>query len=153
MPSQNPINRRIFGFSLEGIDAMIERIDQMDELILVRLEETLIRLALKVIFDAKKLAPLDEGDLEAALIVGDVKRTIEGMYIEMGVSPEVDYAVVQHEGFRKTKSGNIVEFEPGEKTLSKGHHGGYMPGKKFLENALKMNESTIMRELSLILRG
>jgi hypothetical protein len=146
-------SRRVFSFDLEGIDAMIERLDQLDAEIQNRLEETLTRLALKVIFDARKLAPLDEGDLEAALIVGDVKRTIEGMYIDMGVSPEVDYAAVQHEGFRKTKSGAIVEFTPGEKTLSKGMHGGYAPGKKFLENALKMNEAIIMRELSEILRG
>lgn len=146
-------NREIFRFSLEGIDAMINRIDQLDAEIMRRLDATLTRLALKVIFDARKLAPIDEGDLESALIVGDVKKTIEGMYIEMGVSPEVDYAVVQHEGLRKTKNGVEVVLTPGEKTLSKGPHGGYMPGKKFLENALKMNEQLIMRELSEILQG
>jgi len=146
-------NREIFRFSLEGIDAMIHRFDQLEAEILRRLDATLTRLALKVIFDARKLAPIDEGDLEAELIVGDVKRTIEGMYIEMGVSPDIDYAVVQHEGFRKTKSGSIVELTPGEKTLSKGPHGGYSPGKKYLENALKMNEQLIMSELSEILRG
>jgi hypothetical protein len=147
-------NRSVFSFSLEGIEVMVANLDKFLADIDPRLEETLTRLAHKVIFDAKKLAPLDEGDLEAALIVGDVKRTIEGMYIDLGVSPEVDhYAVAQHEGFMKTAKGNIVELTPGEKTVSKGAHNGYLPGKKFLENALKMNEALILRELSEIFRG
>jgi hypothetical protein len=146
-------NREIFRFDLEGIDAMIENLEQLDGEILRRLEERLEKLALKVVFDGRKLAPLDEGDLEAGLIVGDVERDNGTVHVDIGVSPEIDYAVVQHEGFRKTKSGDIVELTPGEKTLSKGPHGGYMPGKKFLENALKMNEQLMMRELSEILRG
>lgn len=146
-------NRRVFSFDLEGIDAMIENLEQMDEEILRRLEERLEKLALKVVFDGRKLAPIDEGDLETGLIVGDVERENGTVHVDIGVSPEIDYAVVQHEGFRKTSSGAIVELTPGEKTLSKGPHGGYSPGKKYLENALKMNEALIMRELSEILRG
>ncbi|MGG1879369.1 HK97 gp10 family phage protein [Paenibacillus cisolokensis] len=144
--------RELFSFSLEGIEALIDHLDAIEKDLDRRLDETLTRLALKVIGDARRLAPIDEGDLEAALIVGEVKRTIAGMYIDIGTSPEVDgYAVVQHEGFRRTKSGAIVEMTPGEKTRSKPAHGGYMPGKKFLENAIKMNEDLIIEELSKIL--
>lgn len=146
-------NRRVFNFDLEGIDAMIENLEQLDEEILQRLEERLLKLGLKVVFDGRKLAPIDEGDLEAGLIVGDVERENGTVHIDIGISPEIDYAVVQHEGFLKTKSGATIELTPGEKTLSKGPHGGYAPGKKFLENALKMNEQLIIRELSEILRG
>lgn len=147
-------DHKIFSFSLEGIEAMIDRLDRLESDLDRRLDETLTRLALKVIADAKKLAPIDEGDLEAALIVGEVKQTIAGMYIDLGTSPEVDdYAVVQHEGFRKTKSGKLVEMTPGPKTMSKPAHGGYMPGKKYLENALKMNEKLILEELSKVLEG
>ncbi|WP_410770976.1 HK97 gp10 family phage protein [Fontibacillus sp. BL9] len=133
---------------------MIDRLDRLEDDLDRRLEETLTSLALKVIADAKKLAPIDEGDLEAALIVGEVMQTIAGMYIDLGTSPEVDdYAVVQHEGFRKTKGGKLVEMTPGPKTMSKPAHGGYMPGKKYLENALKMNEELILEELSKVLEG
>lgn len=146
--------RKIFSFSLDGIEAMINRLDRIEKDLDRRLDETLTRLALKVITDAKRLAPIDSGDLEGALVVGEVKRTIAGMYIDLGTSPEVDdYAVVQHEGFRKTKNGRLVELTPGEKTLSKGSYNGYMPGKKYLENALKMNEQHILEELSMVLEG
>ncbi|GGH17311.1 HK97 gp10 family phage protein [Paenibacillus segetis] len=147
-------DHKIFSFSLEGIEAVINRLDQLEKELDNRLEDTLTRLTLKVIHDAKRLAPIDEGDLEAALIIGEVKRSIAGMYIDMGTSPEVDdYAVVQHEGFRKTSKGNLVTFTPGEKTLSKGPYNGEFPGKKFLERALKMNEDLIIEELSKILEG
>ncbi|WP_247681742.1 HK97 gp10 family phage protein [Paenibacillus sp. Marseille-P2973] len=133
---------------------MIDRLDRLEDDLDRRLEETLTRLALKVIADAKKLAPIDSGDLEAALVIGEVKRSIAGMYIDLGTSPEVDgYAVVQHEGFRKTKDGKLVEMTPGPKTMSKPSHGGFMPGKKYLENALKMNEELILEELSKVLEG
>lgn len=145
---------KIFSFSLEGIEAMVDRLDRFEKDLDKRLEETLTRLALKVIHDAKRLAPLDEGDLEAALIIGEVKRTIAGMYIDLGTSPEVDdYAVVQHEGFRKTSKGTLVIFTPGVKTRSKRTYNGEFPGKKFLERALKMNEKLILEELSKILEG
>ncbi|MBQ4899356.1 HK97 gp10 family phage protein [Paenibacillus sp. Marseille-P2973] len=147
-------DHKIFSFSLEGIEAMIDRLDRLEDDLDRRLEETLTRLALKVIADAKKLAPIDSGDLEAALVIGEVKRSIAGMYIDLGTSPEVDgYAVVQHEGFRKTKDGKLVEMTPGPKTMSKPSHGGFMPGKKYLENALKMNEELILEELSKVLEG
>ncbi|WP_339271737.1 hypothetical protein NYE54_09285 [Paenibacillus sp. FSL K6-1330] len=133
---------------------MVDRLTRMENDLDRRLEETLTRLALDVIHDAKRLAPNLSGDLEDQLIIGEVKRTIAGMYIDLGTSPAVDdYAVVQHEGFRKTKSGAIVEMTPGEKTLSKGSYKGYMPGKKFLENALKMNEDLILQELKSVLEG
>lgn len=147
-------DHKIFSFSLDGIEAIVDRLDRLEKDLDNRLEETLTRLALKVIHDAKRLAPIDEGDLEAALIIGEVKRSITGMYIDMGTSPEVDnYAVVQHEGFRKTSNGTLVTFTPGEKTLSKGAYNGELPGKKFLERALKMNEDLIIEELSKILEG
>ncbi|MBO2942808.1 hypothetical protein JJQ72_02260 [Paenibacillus sp. F411] len=147
-------DRKVFSFSLEGIEAMVDRLEQMESNFDRRLEAVLTRLALKVIADAKRLAPIDEGDLEAALVVGEVKQALAGMYIDMGTSPEVDdYAVVQHEGFRKTKSGAIAVMMPGEKTRSKPSHGGYLPGKKFLENALKMNEELILQELKSVLEG
>lgn len=153
-----------FSFDLTGLDAIVGRLDQLENDIDRRLEEKLTKIAAKVIHDAKRLAPLgtpdpskpdySPGDLEASLIMGEVKRTIEGMYIEMGTSPEVDdYAVVQHEGFRKTSKGKIVRMTPGENTRSKGNYNGYSPGKKFLENAIKMNEEEIIKELSGLLEG
>lgn len=146
------MRRDVFSFSLEGIEVMTRELDRFTEELDKRLEQTLTLLAEKVIHDAKRLAPLDSGDLEASLFVGDVKRNIEGIYIEMGNSPDTDdYAVPQHEGFRKTKDGKIVNFSPGEKTLSKSPHKGYQPGKKFLENALKINEKLIIEELSKVL--
>lgn len=147
-------DHKIFSFSLEGIEAMVNRLDRFENDLDQRLEETLTRLALKVIADAKRLAPNLSGDLETALVIGEVQRSVAGIYIDLGASSEVDdYAVIQHEGFRKTKDGKLVVLNPGEKTLSKGAYNGYMPGKKFLENALKMNEKLILEELSKLLEG
>jgi HK97 gp10 family phage protein len=140
--------REIFKFDLTGIEAMTNKIDQIDAELDRKLDETLTKLALKVIADAKRLAPLDSGDLEAALNVDDVKKTLSARYIEFGSSPAVDhYAVAQHEGFMK-RNGKMIQFSPGEKTLSKGAYNGYMPGAKFLENAVKMNEQLIIEELT-----
>ncbi|QSF42661.1 HK97 gp10 family phage protein [Paenibacillus tianjinensis] len=144
------------GFSLDltGLETVIARLDQLEDDLDRRLDETLTKIALKIIHDARRLAPLDEGDLEAALEIDKVKHLIGLAYIDFGTTPDVNaYAVIQHEGFNKTPSGAIVQLQPGEKTLSKGNYNGYSPGKKFLENAIKMNEKWIMEELSGILKG
>jgi|GEM_PF-2323184 Bacteriophage protein of unknown function (DUF646). len=157
-------DRKVFSFGLEGIEAMIGALDKIGDDLDRRLDEVLTNLALKIMHDAKRLAPNDSGDLEAALHIGNdeknpmnvgpVKKLIGLSYIEFGTTPEVDsYAFVQHEGFRVTAKGTLVQFEPGEKTRSKGAYNGYTPGKKYLENALKMNEKLIVEELSKILGG
>jgi hypothetical protein len=139
-------------FSIEGIDAMLDNLDQIEREMEKKLDVALEKLATKIIFDAKKLAPLDSGDLEAALVVGEVVTMLKNKYIDFGNSPEVDeYAVVQHEGFRKTSKGTMVYMTPGEKTQSKGAHKGYLPGKKYLENAIVINERLILSELALVL--
>jgi hypothetical protein len=157
MPSRN-----LFSFDIEGIESMILTLDRIEQETYQRIDDTLTRLAEKVIEDAKRLAPLDSGDLEAALVVGDVKKVLQRIYIDFGNSPEVDdYAVVQHEGFRKIKTKDengevdgerIIYMSPGEKTLSKGSYKGYAPGKKFLENAITINERLILDELTRALR-
>lgn len=137
-----------FSLSLEGLEVIISELDAFIEDIDERLDKALTKIALKIIQDAKRLAPIDTGDLEAALIVDDVKKTVESMYIDFGASVDVnDYAVVQHEGFMH-RNGKLVPLTPGEKTRSKGMYNGYMPGKKFLENAIKMNEAWILEELA-----
>jgi len=65
-----------FNFNLEGLEAIYTTLDTVLEDIDKRIDDALTRLALKVIYDARRLAPLDEGDLEAALIVGEVKQLI-----------------------------------------------------------------------------
>jgi HK97 gp10 family phage protein len=140
-------------FSVEGIGTAIADLDRIEREIELKLDRVLTRLAQKVIEDAKKLAPIDSGDLEAALVVGEVKKLLGTMFIDFGTSSEVDeYATVQHEGFRKTKNGKVVHMTPGPKTASKGSHKGYMPGKKYLENAIKINERLIIEELSAALK-
>ncbi|MBO1515052.1 HK97 gp10 family phage protein [Metabacillus bambusae] len=144
-------NREVF--SVEGIGAMISELDKIEREVDQKIDRVLIKLAQKVITDAKKLAPLDSGDLEAALIVGEVRNMLKSKFIDFGTSPEVDdYAMVQHEGFRKTKTGKVVYMSPGPKTDSKGAYKGYMPGKKYLENAIKINEKLIIEELTAALR-
>lgn len=148
MPSRN-----LLQFDIEGIEAMILTLEKIEEQTFRKIDIALTKLAMKVIEDAKRLAPLESGDLEAALVVGEVKQMLQRIYIDFGTSPEVDdYAVVQHEGFRKTKTGKVVYMSPGEKTESKGPHKGYMPGKKYLENAIKINEKLIEKELAPLLR-
>lgn len=148
------VDNGAFSFDLTGLDVIIGRLDKLEDDIDRRLDEKLTKIALKIIHDAKRLAPNDSGDLEGALEIDEVKHLIGLAYIDMGTTPDVNaYAVIQHEGFNKTPSGAIVQLQPGEKTLSKGNYNGYSPGKKFLENALKMNEKWIMEELSGLLEG
>ncbi|MEI2395588.1 HK97 gp10 family phage protein [Paenibacillus phytohabitans] len=143
-----------FSFELDGLDKIIDRLDDLEKDIEIRLDATLTKLAMKIIHDAKRLAYIDEGDLEAALEVGEVIQLIGLSSIDFGASVEVNhYAVILHEGFNRTPSGKIVQLHPGEKTLSKGNYNGYSPGKKFLANAIKMNEKLIKSELSKILEG
>ena len=131
---------------------MLNTLDRIEQETEERLDRALLKLANKIIFDAKKLAPLDSGDLEAALVVGEVVNILKKKYIDFGNSPEVDaYAVVQHEGFRETSDGKVIYMSPSEVTESKGPHKGYLPGKKFLHNAIVINERLILTELSLIL--
>ena len=154
---------RGFSFSLEGLEVTIGALDATLEQIDERIDETLKKLALKIMGDAKRLAPLESGDLESAMHIGsvetnpynvdEVKKLIGLSYVDFGVSPEVnDYAVVQHEGFMH-RNGKLIPLTPGEKTLSKGSYNGEMPGKKFLERAIKMNEKLIIEELSKVLEG
>lgn len=135
-------------FSIEGIETTIKNLDRIEKEVEQKIDRALTFLAERVIEDAKHLAPLDTGDLEGSLTVTEVKREIKRMYIDFGNSPETDdYATVQHEGFRKTKNGKVVYMSPGEKTRSKGAYKGYLPGKKYLENAIKLNERLIIEEL------
>jgi len=146
--------RSRFEIRLDGLDAFIDNLDRMEHELDQRIEKKLVAMAEKVIHDAKRLAPLDTGDLEAALVVGEIQRTIDGVHIDMGASPEVDhYAVVQHEGFMHGKDGRLIELTPGEKTRSKGMYNGYAPGKKFLENALNMNEKAFFDDMAEVLKG
>lgn len=138
-------------FSWDGLDEMESALLDYERKLLARLTWVLRDLAIKVIGDAKRLAPVDDGDLEAALDVDDVMLTIKSMYIDLGViaSAEVEhYAMVQHEGFRKTKDGRVIYMSPGEKTRSKPIHKGYSPGKKFLEHAIEANEKMILDTLA-----
>ncbi|MDW0113765.1 hypothetical protein QT711_11255 [Sporosarcina saromensis] len=140
-----------FSFELIGTEEMKDVLDEFEKAFFRNLDKVLTKLAEKVIQDARRLAPIDSGDLEAALDKDTVKTDIASMYIDFGVvmSPEVaPYAWAQHEGFRKTKSGKVVIFTPGPKTQSKGSHKGHNPGKKYLQNAIAINEDTVLSELA-----
>lgn len=137
-----------FSFGLQGIEAMIKLLDDFEGDMEIGLVKGLELLGDSVVHDGKRLAPLDEGDLEAALVRTEVQRDGAIFFIEVGTSPEVDdYAIVQHEGFRKTKSGHIAWMQPGEKTRSKGAYMGYLPGKKFLQNAVIINVKKINEKM------
>ena len=146
--------RSRFEIRLDGLEAILDNLDRIEQGIDQQIEQKLVSWANKINHDAKRLAPLDTGDLEAALVVGEVQQTGEIMHIELGASPEVDhYSVVQHEGFMHTKDGRLVELKPGEKTRSKGMYNGYAPGKKFLEYALNMNEKAFFDDMAEVLKG
>lgn len=140
-----------FKFDLIGLDGMKAELTTAEREFFRNLDRVLTKLAEKVIQDARRLTPLLSGDLEAALDIGQVKTAIASTYIDFGiaVSPEVaPYAWAQHEGFRKTKTGKVVMFSPGEKTESKGSYKGFEPGKKFLQHAIELNEETVLDGLA-----
>ncbi|WP_172369566.1 hypothetical protein [Sporosarcina jiandibaonis] len=140
-----------FSFELIGIEEMKAELTAIERRFYQNLDRVLNDLADKVILDARRLAGLDSGDLEAALDKDTVKTDLKNMYIDFGVmaSPEVaPYAWAQHEGFRRTKKGKVVHFSPGPKTISKGPYKGFMPGKKFLQNAITINEDLVLTKLA-----
>jgi len=140
-----------YGFELDGLEEMKEMLTEVEREFFRNLDTVLTRLAEKVVQDARRLAPIESGDLEAALDKDAVKTSLANTYIEFGVtvSPEVaPYAWAQHEGFRRTKSGAVVMFSPGPITSSKGSHKGFMPGKKFLQNAITINEDLVLGKLA-----
>lgn len=142
-----------FEFRLDGLDAIVRSLGEIERAIDEGVDQTLVKFGAKIVHDGRRLAPLDQGDLEAAINAGDVQRSGGVSYIDIGTSPEVDhYAVVQHEGFMH-RNGKVVPLTPGEKTRSKGPYNGYMPGKKFLENAVKMNAQAFFEEMARILKG
>lgn len=142
-----------FEFRLDGLDAVVRSLDQIENGIDERVDQVLTKNALKIVHDGRRLAPIDTGDLEAAINAGDVQYEGGMRFVDIGTSPEVDdYAVVQHEGFMQ-RNGRLIELTPGEKTRSKGPYNGYMPGKKFLENAVKMNAQAFFEEMARVLKG
>lgn len=142
-----------FEFRLDGLDAVVRSLDQIENGIDERVDQVLTKNALKIVHDGRRLAPIDTGDLEAAINAGDVQHEGGMRFVVIGTSPEVDdYAVVQHEGFMQ-RNGRLIELTPGEKTRSKGPYNGYMPGKKFLENAVKMNAQAFFEEMARVLKG
>lgn len=140
-----------YEFELHGTEMMSSKLTQIEREFFKNLDKVLTGLAELVILDARRLAPLKSGDLEASLDFDRVKTSLSTMYIDFGVvsSPEVEaYAWAQHEGFRKTKSGKVVMFSPGEITESKGAYKGHFPGKKYLQNAIAINEVMILDKLA-----
>lgn len=141
-----------YTFDLYGLREMSNELSLFEKRFFKNLDQVLSKLAEKVILDARRLSPLLGGDLEASLDFDEVKTSLSMMYIDFGVvsSPEVQgYAWAQHEGFRKDpKTGKVIHFSPGEVTESKGPYKGFTPGKKYLQNAITINESLVLDRLA-----
>lgn len=141
-----------YTFELNGLQEMSDKLTMFEKMFFKNLDNILSELAEKVILDARRLAPVLSGDLEASLDFDEVKTSLSMMYIDFGVvsSPEVQgYAWAQHEGFRKVKkTGKVIMFTPGESTGSKGPYKGFSPGKKYLQNAITINEDLVLNKLA-----
>lgn len=114
----------------------------------------------------KALAPHDEGNLEDNINFERAKREGTGVSVEGGVS-NVEYAVIRHEapyrGGRGPKYDDGAKYPNyyimgrGARTRSKPSWRGYVPGRKFLDNAITATEQDFIemnkRALDRTLRG
>lgn len=134
--------RDIFSFDVTGIDVMIAKLDQLSNEMEKKLDDALTECAQLVVEDARALAPKDEGILIPAINESEVKKTLHQRYIEIGISPEAAaYATRMHEDF----------YTPSDSEKQKPYKG-HMPGRKYLENAIKLNEKKIIEILTEALR-
>jgi HK97 gp10 family phage protein len=146
------MSRKIVGFKMEGLDLVLANMDRISDEVDRRLRQTLTEASLWVEESAKDLAPHESGDLEADISAKPVKRTATGYETEVGSNK--DYAARRHE--EEPRMGTFPKYlGAGQKvdvyyingrglsTRSKPALGRYLPGRKFLENALKYNKKKI----------
>lgn len=129
----------------DGLQEMKRLFEEMNENFEKILLEEYTKYGMLVEEGAKALAPHDEGDLESSINFGKAQREGNGVSVEGGSN--MAYALRRHE--EPYREGEHPKYDNGAKfpkfyvngrgvrTRSKAAWRGFMPGRKFLENAIK----------------
>lgn len=106
--------------------------------------------------DAKALSPRDKGDLENSIHAN--KAEFNNHVVSGSIGSNLVYALRRHEEHIREGTWNKyergVKYEGyyvngrGEVTRAKPEVRGYMPGRKYLENAARINKDNWRREIA-----
>lgn len=156
--------RDIVRIEWEGLKELDRQFEEMSENFERILLEEYTEYGQLVEEGAKALSPHDEGDLEASIHFDPAYRDGNGVSVEGGSN--MAYALRRHE--EPYRPGEHPKYDNGAKfprfyvngrglrTRTKASWRGFMPGRKFLENAVKatkpdydeMNKRILDRTLS-----
>lgn len=140
--------KNVFDIQWEGLDALEKEFDKMDKKFTRILAEEYTKYGKLVEEGTKALAPQDESDLTDSINFDKAEITRTGVTVEGGASSE--YALRRHE--EPYREGTYPKYDNGAKfedyyvdgrglaTRLKPNWRGYMPGRKYMENAIKATQ-------------
>lgn len=122
------------------------------------LREELTKVAFMAERYARQLAPFDTGELEASIHAGPLQRTSTGYVVYIGTNKE--YATYVHElnssriGHKYDNGIKLVNYYVGgrgERTRHKGSVKGYLPGRKYLRNAIVLTDPLLEQAMQRVI--
>lgn len=140
-----------FKVTVEGAESLSDKLKGFPERFEKNILIELNFLANKAEHYARKLAPRDTGRLEESINAGKSERV--GMSYVVYVGTNVEYATYVHElnskRLRGDKYDKGVKLENyylggmGAETRAKATIGGYMPGRKYMRNAVILTDKHV----------
>lgn len=133
--------------NLEGFDEFADAIGNLPQRLNKAIIEELQKVALTAERYARQLSPRDTGELENSINAGRVQH--EGNSFVVYVGTNMEYATYVHElnssriGDKYDKGVKIPGYYVngrGAGTRAKPNVKGYMPGRKYLRNAIVLTE-------------
>lgn len=122
------------------------------------LREELTKVAFMAERYARQLAPYDTGELEASIHAGPLQSTGTGYVVYIGTNKE--YATYVHE-LNSSRVGhkydNGIKLENyyvggrGERTRNKASVKGYLPGRKYLRNAIVLTDPLLNKAMQRVI--
>lgn len=140
---------------LEGFEEFADTISKIPKRFNEIMTEELHKVSLTAERYARQLAPRDTGELENSINTGSVKR--EGNSFVVYVGTNMEYATYVHElnssrvGDKYDKGVKIPGYYVngrGAGTRAKPNVKGYMPGRKYLRNAIVLTETHLETAMS-----
>lgn len=140
---------------LEGFEEFSDAISKIPKRFNEIMTEELQKVSLTAERYARQLAPRDTGELENSINAGSVKR--EGNSFVVYVGTNMEYATYVHElnssrvGDKYDKGVKIPGYYVngrGAGTRAKTNVKGYMPGRKYLRNAIVLTETHLETAMS-----
>lgn len=139
------------GFSIEwdGLDEFIDELEGMEKEFVANVEKGMAKYGMLAEEGSRALVHRDSGDLETSISFGKPKREGGNIVVEGGSN--LAYALRRHE--ERVRRGYHDKYDAGvkypryyfngrgERTQQKPTWRGEVPGRKFMERAIKVTET------------